>query len=464
MNNQVLYLGIMAVFIVGVLIFSRERLKALLAVAVFISPWQGGLWLEYVAQDLLLSTILYAGIAVLIVFSKKMRKTMRLGKRLYLPVLLPALGMIIGAALSTRGALDPFAARSGVLILVERYLAFFCIYNLLEKPSDIHKMVIAIAGSILFQSLLGLIQFRMPAFHIGVIDADQSWQSWRANGTFFHANALGMYLVLLLTLLYRFLLISFRGKSRFMQRMLLIVFVAGLGALVATQNRGSWIGFVLGMIVIFLADITMGRTRVQSVLGKLALPVIIVVFALTIKYGDFIYNRLFHDDMTEQIEGRKNLQETAYDVIKAYPVFGVGWGNYQLHAKSYEFTHNLYLLIASELGIVGLIFFIWLIIVWFWEIVKGWRDSNLILRNVSLGGLAGIIGFLLASIPGPDYLIIRQTGTHLWIVLGILAGLNRISRKYSMRFVMQSARRLNLDEEETQKLQAHVVREWESSI
>ncbi len=66
MNNQIVYLVIMAVFIGGVLLFSKERLKALLAVVIFISPWQGGLWVDYFAQDLLLSTILYILIALLI--------------------------------------------------------------------------------------------------------------------------------------------------------------------------------------------------------------------------------------------------------------------------------------------------------------------------------------------------------------------------------------------------------------
>jgi len=463
-NNQIVFLVIMALLIGVVLLFSRQRLKALTAIAVFISPWQGGLWLEYFSQDLLLSTILYIMIALIILFSKRQRKTYKLSKRIYWPILLPALGMIISASFSSRGAMDPFAARGGMLILLERYLAFFCVYNIIEKPGDLKIILFALAGSLAFQSVLGILQFRMASFHIGVIDADQSWQSWRANGTFYHANALGMYLLILMTMVYRFLLLSLKKKSWQMQVFLLGVFVLSFSALIATQNRGSWIGFIAGLLVVFSLDMTIGRTRVQSVMGKLAIPVLVVVFFLTVKYGNFVYQRLFQDDMTQQIEGRKELEVAAQEVIRAYPVWGVGWGNYQLHASTYEFTHNCYLLIMSELGYVGFFFFIWFVLVWLWEIFRAWKSKNIVVRNLSLGGLGGLIAFLIASIPGPDYMIIRQVGTHVWIVVGLLSGLNYVSRKYDMNNVLQTARQRELPEPEVKRLQAYVTREWESTV
>ncbi len=91
----------------------------------------------------------------------------KVNSRLHWSILLPAIGMFIGAAISVHSAIDPFAARSGLMIIFERYLAFFCVYNLIEKPSDLKVFVIAIAASLLFQSLLGIAQFRFLTVKIG---------------------------------------------------------------------------------------------------------------------------------------------------------------------------------------------------------------------------------------------------------------------------------------------------------
>ncbi len=209
----------------------------------------------------------------------------------------------------------------------------------------------------------------------------------------------------------------------------------------ATQNRGSWIGFVAGMVFLLFADLALGQTRVHSVLAKLAVPVLMIVLFLGVKYGGFVYYRLFQDDMTEQIEGRKELEKSAHEVIQQHPVFGVGWGNYQLHVETTEFTHNLFLLILSELGLVGLFFFVWFLVVWLWEIIQCWRSGNVVARNLGIGGLGAMVGFLIASIPAPDYMIIRQVGTHIWIVVGMAAGLNKVSKKYNMRALNRYAQR-----------------------
>jgi O-antigen ligase len=70
---------------------------------------------------------------------------------------------------------------------------------------------------------------------------------------------------------------------------------------------------------------------------------------------------------------RMNYFIQAWQIIKNYPIFGVGLGNYTLAAHNeinpnleswgYQPVHNIYLLILAELGAVG--FLLWLALIFF---------------------------------------------------------------------------------------------------
>lgn len=464
MNNEIVYALIMAVITGIVMLRAKDRPLALLLVTLIISPWQGGLWIKGYNQDLLISTVYYLALMVYVFFSGKRRGSHRLLDKLYGPVFWPALGFIICTIISATVAIDLPAARGGVIISIERYIVFFVVFNLVRKPQDVKWVLLALAVSMIFQGIIGLIQFKFYSFQIGVIDGAKSGMSWRANGTFFHSNALGMYLLLILTLIYRMVLLSMKGSRSWIKGFYFAVFILGCGTLLATLNRGSWIGFAVAMFAIVLVDTTTGRTRVYAAMAQLAIPVLIVFMLISVKYGGVFVTRFFHDDLEHQIEERRLLQQDAYNVIKAHPVIGVGWGNYKQHAGTREFAHNLFLLITAELGVAGSFFFFWFLLAWLWEIYKGWRSGNLMVRNLSVGALGGFVGFIVASIPGPDYVAVRQTGTHVWIVLGLMAALNRMAKEYSRQNVAMVADRKKLDAETRKRMEAYVGEQWRSIL
>ena len=78
--------------------------------------------------------------------------------------------------------------------------------------------------------------------------------------------------------------------------------------------------------------------------------------------------------------------------------------------------------------------------------------------------LVACIAFLIASIPGPDYLIERQVGYFVWIMIGIMAAINRASQKYGNKGLDKIIIKKRLSDQEAKSLQKYVAKEWESMV
>ena len=145
----------------------------------------------------------------------------------------------------------------------------------------------------------------------------------------------------------------------------------------------------------------------------------VVIGVFFAKYGDTLTERLFKSDVEGIKEGRYELQDASYDIIKSNLIFGVAPWNYQFHMTTVIFVHNLYLLITAENGIVGLMFFLWFLVMYLRETLRGMRSKFLFIANISSGLFASLMGFLLASYPGPDYFTEHAVGINVWALAGI---------------------------------------------
>jgi len=457
--NNIVYVVLISVIVVIFFITTKNSYKYILGLAIAITPWQGGLWIEKISMDFYMSTVLYVIVFILILFKTPKSK---LRKKLLLSIFLPALGLFVGSYISASDAIDPNIAFSGPYMFGICYLIFFCVYNVIQKPEDIKFVVLPIAIGLLFEGILGIIQFRFWSFKIGVIDSSQSYMSWRSKGTFFHANAMGLYLLLLIPLAFRQTLLAFRGLKKKKAYAYLIVFLFGCGALFATQNRGSWIGLILAMIIVFIVEFLTNKTRMRKILSRLIIPLAIVLLLFSIRYGSFFHNRLFRDDSAIQMENRKRLQTEAREIIEEYPIFGVGVMNYELHKKG-AFVHNLFVLITTELGFWGSFFFLWFLISLYWQIRKGQKSSILYVRNMSLAIQVSLFGFLISSTSSPDYLIDLPVASYLWILAGLVAGMNKVSNKYNPATVKAYLeKKKDIDEGRGKTLVESVKKQWAS--
>jgi len=273
-----------------------------------------------------------------------------------------------------------------------------------------------------------LVQFKVPYFKFGVIDEVASWMWWRARGTFFHANHLGMFFVILLPVALRSAISFLLAKNQKFFYISISAFLLGLVALMTTYNRGSWIGFGSGMVVMFSLDLLSRKSKIKKIVrGALIIGVFLGIF-VSIKFGGMIIDRVLHSDQKEIMEGREQLQEEAIDTIQQHPVFGVGYFNDRYYSKVI-FAHNLYLLVATEVGVPGFIFFAWFLLELLWLVIRGCRSKIPFVYNYSRGLLASLVGFMIASLPGPDFWINEDVQFYFWVVVAITVSLLRMEHK-----------------------------------
>jgi putative inorganic carbon (HCO3(-)) transporter len=90
--------------------------------------------------------------------------------------------------------------------------------------------------------------------------------------------------------------------------------------------------------------------------------------------------------LDETSGGRITIWKTILPVILEHPVLGVGYGNLEaatrLNLGVYKAGHNLYLEVAGELGIPGLLLLLWIFF-------GGWRAAAKLARR---GGRSAVLG------------------------------------------------------------------------
>jgi len=140
------------------------------------------------------------------------------------------------------------------------------------------------------------------------------------------------------------------------------LFVLCLLGLVLTFSRETWL---VGFVGLLLVSASWLRSRVNPAFG---LILIIVVSAAIVLSGVIGLVSAFYNP--DQVYGFERIYyyATALQLFTTHPLLGVGAGNYQFFDRSYEgeaaggIAHNQLLTMAAETGLVGLAFFLWLVL------------------------------------------------------------------------------------------------------
>ena len=264
--------------------------------------------------------------------------------------------------------------------------------------------------------------------------------AFRPIGAFDHPNVLADYLTLLLAPALAFVLM---GPQRISRRAwasaLGVLVVAGL-MLLLSLSRGGWAAFGLAAItisVIFLRHRLIGSTHLLAAGLALVLGLGVMVTA----YPQVLWRLTKPDDRST--ESRVVLSDQAWTLIKREPLTGVGFGNYNRAAHevrppsfaniSIEYqeqilklvVHNHYLLVAAQMGLPALLFWIYLL----WSMVRQawplhrWRDPGSWALGVGLAGaLASQMLFLASDNYDADIRVFM-----LWLTAGLLQAMTRLS-------------------------------------
>jgi O-antigen ligase len=130
--------------------------------------------------------------------------------------------------------------------------------------------------------------------------------------------------------------------------------------LVLTASRKAFGALVLMLLfwAVWCVRRRLAHLRLQTVLG-VAGGLGLLFMLVTSVQGTFLENRLtrVRDDPELQLKHRRTLYDEGLDMIRSYPVAGVGLGNFLAHSPSEGYAHSDALEVAATTGIVGLLIY-----------------------------------------------------------------------------------------------------------
>ncbi|KAA3657308.1 MAG: hypothetical protein DWQ10_13620, partial [Calditrichaeota bacterium] len=190
--------------IIGI-IFVRARNKAypLLAAGIITAMWQGGLWINALNFDI--------GIIHITFFALMIYNFIDPGKKIkfkknYKAIFIPWLLMACWGFLSIHKAINTTYALEGPIVLLIDAFFLWVLVNNIKTPKDFRFLMKCLSWTIIIQAMISLLQFKIPFFKVGVIDDIASHMWWRAKGTLFHPNQMGIVLAFTLPVILRALI------------------------------------------------------------------------------------------------------------------------------------------------------------------------------------------------------------------------------------------------------------------
>jgi len=298
-------------------------------------------------------------------------------------------------------------------------------YYLAKNHCSLSHLYLSLLMAVVYSSLIALFQFfkqgslngvfwwlgertfdlNTPAIAKAIVNGHLLLRSY---ATFSHPNALaGFLLVALILTLPLIKKLKLWG--------LLYGFLVSL-AIVFSFSRSVWLIGLLFLFVLIIKKIKENKPASFKI-RVLIFSLIPLFFALSF----YLFSLTSHFSTNEAFFQRTQLMKASFLMIKDYPLSGVGLNNFIVHLPNYwsltGFTywlqpvHNLYLLILSETGWLGLLIWLWFLFLTAQRLFLKKSHQEIL--------LAGLSVILLLGLFDHYWLTLQQNQLLLTILLGL---------------------------------------------
>src|SRR6266702_676218 len=213
---------------------------------------------------------------------------------------------------------------------------------------------------------------------------------------------------------------SIRAKMIYLAEALVM-----LPALLFTYSTASWSSLFVGMIF-FIILIGRASHRIQFVVSITIAALILFIF-----FNSQIILQFQHSTNAQDLASRFALLQTAWRIIQANPLTGIGLGhaNYFLLAAPYrvpmDYTpldppHNSYMAWAAMAGLPVLFVFLALLGTGIWLTIQNWIKADAQTRSLLGGGLA-LINALSFNSWSNDCWTLPPLAAIGWLILGAIS-------------------------------------------
>lgn len=344
-------------------------------------------------------------------------------------VMLFMLLMLLGGVITMGGAESLRSALMYVLLM----MGYLLVVNLINTEEWIEKCTAAIAIPSALMAAYGVVGYTMTNMPSKWLDASMFGEiAARTVSTFENPNMLATYLVITMPFIWRYLKkddVSVKGKI-----------IAAIGSLISaacmilTWSRGGWIGIIVAIIVFCLVNYrhSLKYLLVAGVLSPIWISLIpaniVSRFSSIGNLADTsTYYRLYTwkgslNMLSEYFMGGIGVGESAFSQI--YPLYAYVGIETTMH------SHNLFLQIAVELGIIGLLMFL---LIMFMAAQRGFGSIKQSAGSVTpictvSAGIAGIAGALVHGMVDHIWYNYRVFFM-FWIVVAVVCACSNVYSK-----------------------------------
>lgn len=341
----------------------------------------------------------------------------------YIPMILYGIIIFIGTITS----INPVGSFRDLTIHLASLGLVFVMVNTINKLEEFNVIVTLVVFSATIVALIGLYQYVVG------VPIDASWIDVENNpdikarvySVFGNPNVLAEYLIMIIPLS-----ISLLWYSKKIHKKVIFLGTSGvlIMALVLTLSRGGWIGFAFSALIFILL-----------VEKRLLLSIIPISLGGVLFLPQSILHRIISiGNLADSSNAyRLKMWEIALDIIKDNPLAGVGLGHlpfkqtFEMYIRTMPtyHAHNTYLEIAAELGIPGLIAFLFLLFVVFkYGILSLINGENRYIKIMAAGVFAGL-GGLLAHGAVENVIYLTRIIVYFWILIGFILVLMKIKKQ-----------------------------------
>ena len=246
----------------------------------------------------------------------------------------------------------------------------------------------------------------------------------RVYGSLPHPNVLAFFLLISLFFLY---FLWLEKKYSFAKNIFFFfIFIIMLFALGLTFSRAIIAIFILASLFYFIFVFCKARKSKDKELSKKIILIFLLFVIFCSLFIIFAFPELFSrfsiSPEEQSVTLRLFYNQFTYSVIQECPLIGIGIGNFVWEMKDaldllsdwiHQPVHNVYLLIASETGLLGLFVFL----MFLYQLLRKFKEINYLLLFI-------VFCILFISLFDHFFWTLQQGQLMFWLTIGLMVSLN----------------------------------------
>ena len=292
-------------------------------------------------------------------------------------------------------------------------LLFFVVINCIDDLKDIKLLITLMGLAIIVVGCLSIKDYLRLGY-----DVDN-----RIDGLMGQANELGAFLA---QYVFVFLGLALIGREAKIKKLFyFIVIGVGVIAMLLTFSRGAYIAFAVAFIaMVFFKSrlLAIPLVLIFYLLGMLFLPATVMErVSMTFEANDDVSAV----KLESSAQSRMVIWQGALKMIADNPLFGVGYAAFPSVITDYiperKDAHNMYLLIAGEMGLLSLAVFAWLFFRIIRNTVRTYKDTNDdFIKALAYGYIFCLVCVLIVNMFG-SRLERAELTTFFWTIIAALS-------------------------------------------